>query len=84
MRNSNDLLRCSFSNNCTSPFSAFGTEIDDPIRSFDHIKIMFNDDDGVPFIDKFVQHIEEHFYIVKMQPGGRFVQNIESISRSYF
>ena len=42
---------------------------------------MLDDNDGVPLVTKTVQNCKQVFDVVKMQSGGRFVENIERAAR---
>ena len=42
---------------------------------------MLYDDDGVSFVNKFVQYIHQYTDIFKMKSGGRFVEDIECLAR---
>ena len=42
---------------------------------------MLYDDDGVSFVNKFVQYIHQYADIFKMKSGGRFVEDIECLAR---
>src|SRR5277367_1613022 len=58
-------------------FAAFRAKINDPVRLFDDVEIMFDDQDGVAESDEAVQHVEKFFDVVEMQAGGGLVENIE-------
>ncbi len=50
-----------------SAFGAtFGAEVDDPIGAFDHIGVVFDDDDGVALFDECVECAQEGAYIVEV------------------
>src|SRR5277367_1601395 len=58
-------------------FAAFGAKINDPVRLFDDVEIMFDDQDGVAESDEAVEHVEKFFDVVKMQAGGGLVEDVE-------
>jgi len=62
--------------------AAVGAEIDEPIGRFDDVEIVLDDDYGVAAVGEGVQHFEELFDIVEMEPGGRLVQNIKRAARA--
>ena len=56
---------------------AFGSKIDQPVRGFDDIEVVFDHNDRVTLIPQAMQHPQQLADIVKMKPGGGFIQNIE-------
>ena len=54
--------------------AGFGAEVDDPIRGFDHIEVVFDDQDGMTGIDEALKHFQQDTDIVEMKPGGGFVK----------
>ena len=59
-----NLLRRAAAYHRTAAVTALRTQINDMIRSFYDIKVMFNDDDGIARIHKFLQNLNELFYII--------------------
>ena len=57
-------------------FSAFRSEVDDPIGAFDHFQVVFNDDERVSGIAQFHQNVQKFFDIGEMETGRRLVQNM--------
>ena len=53
------LLRSAFRDNVPASCSAFRTEIDHPVCRLDHIQIVFDYDEGVAGVDKFMQDGKE-------------------------
>ena len=47
------------------------------VGGFDHFEIMFDDDDRVAGVDQCVQHFQQLADILEMQPGGRFVEDVQ-------
>ena len=45
---------------------------------------MLYDDDGIPFVYKFVQHVHQNADIFEMKSGSRFVKDIQSLARITF
>jgi hypothetical protein len=43
--------------------SAFGSEVDDPIAAGDKIELVFDDENGVSFLDEFLEEFCEAFYV---------------------
>ena len=57
--------------------AAFRAEIDDPVRGFDDVQVVFDDDDGVAAVAQAVQHVKQLAHVVEVQAGGWFVQDVE-------
>ena len=45
---------------------------------------MFDDDERVALLGKFVEHIEKFAYVLEVEAGGRFIQNIKSSAGGAF
>ncbi len=43
-------------NDLTPVFSRFRSEVDDPVRGFDNIKIVLDDEQGMSGIDELLKH----------------------------
>ena len=59
----------------TTVFPCFGTEIEEPVRGFDDVEVVLDDQQGVTGIDEFLENGEEVLDIREMETGGRLVQN---------
>src|SRR5579864_9143369 len=57
--------------------AAFGAEIDDPVGLFDDVEMVLDDQHGIAERYEAVQHVEQLFDVVKVQPGGWLVENIQ-------
>src|ERR1700693_2405328 len=79
--NSRYLFRWALGNDASPFFTTFGSEIDDPIRLFDDVKVVLNDQDGVAQCHKTIENIEKFFNVVEMQAGCRLVENIQRAAR---
>ena len=55
---SDDLFRGSFGNDIPAAFSSFRPEIDDMIGHFDHLHVVFDDENSISFSDQFVQNTQ--------------------------
>src|SRR5579885_2919858 len=75
-----DLLRRAGGDDLAAAVTAFRTEIDDPIRSLDDVKIVLDDDDGVAVVAQPVQHAEQLLDVVEVQAGGRLIENVERVA----
>ncbi len=54
--------------------TAFGAEVDDPVRRGDDIKVVLDHQHGVPGVQQFAQGPQQFGYVVEMQAGGRLVE----------
>jgi len=66
---------CTLRNNRPAPFSPFGTKIDHPVRTFDHIEVVLDDEHGCPTFDQPVERLQQFADVVKVQASGRFVED---------
>src|SRR6476660_2205928 len=64
-------------NNLPAASSAFRAEIDDPIRNFDDIEIMFNAEHGTTSVNELAEGREKLTDIIKVEASRGLVENIE-------
>ena len=76
-----DFLRRTFGNNFSAAGTAFRAKVNDPIRRFDHVQIVLDDEQRVTGVAQFEQHFQQFRDVVKMQAGGRLVQNVKRPTR---
>src|SRR5687768_11931727 len=62
-----DVLRSAGEDDLPSLVAAFWTEIDDPVGRLDDLEIMLDHHDGIPLVDKLVQHFEQLPHVVEVQ-----------------
>ena len=62
----------------SSLLAAFRPEIDDVVRTLDHLEVVLDDDHGVAVVYESLEHVKELLYIREMQPRRRFIQDEES------
>src|SRR6266567_5137215 len=55
--------------------AAFGSEVNNPVRLLDDVEVVLDDDDGVAEACQAMEHVEQQFHVVEVEPRGRFVQN---------
>ena len=55
---------------------AFGSKINHPVSGFYDVKVMLDHNHRVALIPQAMQHPQQLADVVKMKPGGGFVQNI--------
>ncbi len=68
-------FRRSYRDNLASADAAFGAEVDHIVGSFDHVKIVFDDDQAGAVVDQGAKCGEQFVDVVKVQAGGRFVKD---------
>ena len=61
--------------------AAFGPQIDDPVCGFDDIHVVLDDQNRVAAIHQALQGREQFADVIKMQTGGGFVKNKQSMGR---
>ena len=64
--------------------SALRTEVDDMVRAFDHVEIVFDDDHGVAPVDEALQDVDESRDVVGRESRRRFVENVERLAGRAF
>ena len=57
--------------------AAFGSQIDQPVRGFNHIEIVFDDQERCAGFEKFAESGEKFGDVVEVQAGGGLVENVE-------
>ncbi len=75
-----DLLGRSRGDDATAAVATLGTEVDHPVGGLDDVEIVFDDDHGVAGVAQLVQHLEQQRNVVEVQPGGRFVEDVQGAS----
>ena len=60
--------------------AALRAQVHQPVGSFNHIKVVLDHDDRIALISEVVQHRQQLFDVMKMQPGGRFIQDVERLT----
>src|SRR5690349_3644732 len=76
-RRGGDLLGGTRGDDGAAAVAALRPEIDDPVRGLDHVEVVFDDDDGIAVVAQSVQHREQHFDVVEVQPRGRLVEYVQ-------
>ena len=58
--------------------AAFGAEVDDPIGGFDHVQIVFDNEQAGAVVDQRAKGGEKFVDVFKVQAGRRFVKDEKS------
>ena len=72
-----DLFRCALSNHLTAVITAVGTQVDDPVRDFDDIHVVLNDQNGVSAFHQRLKDLDQFVNVSGMQTDRRLIQHIE-------
>src|SRR5687768_8717714 len=76
----NQVVRRSFKDDMTPFFAAFGTDVNYPVRTLDHFRIMLYNDNTVTLIEQHVEGPQQFFDVMKMKTRCRFVKNEKHMS----
>ena len=71
------MFGCSGNNDFSSPAATFRSQVNDPIGSFDHVKVMFDDEEGIARGPQFEEHFQQLGHVMEMQSGRRLIQNVK-------
>jgi hypothetical protein len=74
---SGDFLGCSGGNNLPALVACVGAEVYDPIGGFHDLQVVLDDEHRVAGVHQALEDFEQHADIVKVQAGGRFVEEEE-------
>lgn len=76
-----DVLRRPFGHDLPAKVSSLGSQVDDPVRVFDDVEVVFDDDNRVAAVHEAVEDFEELFDVVEVEAGRRFVEEVERAAR---
>ena len=71
-------------NNFTTLITALGTKINHPIRTADHIEVVFDHQDLVALIHQPLHHLHQLMHVIETQAGGGFINQIKSFTGGPF
>src|SRR6516162_10510771 len=77
VRNARNGFGRTLGDNTPAALAPFGTEVNEPIGGFDYVEIVFDDQQGVAGGAELEEHFEQFGDVVKMEAGGRFVQDVK-------
>ena len=66
----------------SAPSPAFQAEICDPIRAFDHFKIVLNDNRSVSLVHQTLKDFQQSGHVVNMESSRRFIKDVEGFYRA--
>ena len=62
---------------CAAAASALGPHVDEVVGHLDDVEVVLDDDDRVALVDELLQHLQEHLYVVEVQPRGGLVEQVD-------
>src|SRR5206468_2238469 len=75
------VFRSSLRDNAPARLAAFRAEINDPIRRFDDIEVVLDDEQRVARGAEFEQHFQQLGHVREMQSRRRLIENVEGPAR---
>jgi len=60
--------------------TAFRAEVNHPVRVFDDVQVVFNNDNRIAFVHEFSQNVQQALHILKVQARGRLIQNVKGFA----
>src|SRR5262249_39413273 len=77
-----DLLGRTGGDHLTARVSAFWSEIDHVVGGLYYVEMVLDDDHGVPGVDEAIEALEQTFDVGQVQPGCRFIEDVERVLRA--
>ena len=62
-------------------FASIGSKVDDPVCAFDHVEVVFYDENSVAAVNEAVEYFDEDADVVKVQSRGGFVEEVKRFAR---
>src|SRR5712691_10636480 len=69
-----DFLRRSLRDEATACFAGFRAEVDHPVRAFDNVEIVLDDNHRMAGIGEALENLQQHAHVVEMQASRRLVE----------
>ena len=69
-----NIFRRTLGDDLAALIAAFRAEIEDPVGGADNVEVVLDDDQRVPLLDQPPERAEQRCDVVKMKPGGRFIE----------
>lgn len=70
-------LRRARGDELSAAFAGFGTEVDHPVRGFDDVEIVLDDQQRVAGVHQALENFQQPAHVVEVQAGGGFVEQEE-------
>ena len=74
------LLRRAADNNLTTLVTPLGPQVDQPVRTADHIQIVFDADDRIALVNQTLHHVHQLVDVIEAEAGGRLINQIERLA----
>jgi hypothetical protein len=71
------LLRCARGNEVSTCRTALRAQVDDPVGSFDQVKVVLDDDHTIARLHQALEQDQQAGGIGRVKPRSRFVQQVE-------
>ena len=71
-------------NHSTTARTTFGADVDDPVRCFDHVQVVFDHQNRIASFDEVLQNLQQHRDVGEVQTSRRFVQQIQCLASAAF
>ena len=71
------LFRSTGCHDLATGISSLRTDVYEVIGRLDHVEVVFDHDDGIAFLYEVVEHFDQFFGIVKMEPGCRLIEQVQ-------
>lgn len=69
-----DVLRSAARNDLTARVTGVWSEINDPVRTLDHIEIVFDNQHGTAGIHQSLEHLDQYTDVIKVEARGGLVE----------
>ena len=79
-----DLLRSPSHDDLPTFIAALGTEVDDPVRTADHVEVVLDHKDRIPLVDEPLHHIHQLVDVVEAQASCGLIDQIEGLAGGPF
>ena len=64
-------------NDVAAGWAGTGAEVDNIVGLADELKVVLDDDDSVAHLDESAEYLDEKSHIVRVQPDGGFLDDVE-------
>src|SRR5664280_610659 len=75
-----DFFGCAGGDDLPAAQASFRAKVDDPVGRFDHVEVVLDHQHGIAQVDQPAQYDQQFADIVKVQSGGRLVEDVHGFS----
>ncbi len=72
-----NFFRRAFGDDLTAAGAAFGADVYDVVGAFDDVYVVFDENDGMAFVDEFLQYLNQFFDVFIMESDGRLIEKVD-------